>query len=189
MRPYPLFALLLWFFALPAVAQKPPSDTDIERLLRATGTENMVGALIPQVEAAQRQQFEQITAGQELNDAQKQEMDAIQARTSEIVRKALAWEEMKPLYVEIYRRNFSRDEVIAIAKFFESAPGQRLLERKPALMQELTTAIQQKMVPMLEQMGTELKATIAARQEAPMPAPPVSPPQERRPAPARGRRR
>ncbi|GAB2499838.1 DUF2059 domain-containing protein [Pseudoxanthomonas sangjuensis] len=174
-----LVPVLYVVLALPAIAAEP-SEADIERLLRATRAESMLVAIQPQIETVQRQQFEQITAGKELSEAQKAEVADIQARTSEIVRKTLAWEEMKPLYIEVYRRNFDRDDVRAIAKFYESKAGQRMLDRNPVLMQELMAAIQQKMLPMLQQMETELKAASVERIEAP----PVSPPQKRRPAPA-----
>ncbi|MFT4256196.1 MAG: DUF2059 domain-containing protein [Pseudoxanthomonas sp.] len=177
-----LAPLLLLALALPAMAAEP-SDADIERLLQASRAESMLGAILPQIEAAQRQQFEQITAGKQLTDAQKADIENIRARSSEIVRRTLAWEQMKPLYFDVYRRNFSRDDVRAIARFYESAAGQRMLERTPALMQDLMTAIQQKMVPMLQELETELKA--ASVEQEVMPAPPVSPPQQRRPAPVK----
>ncbi|MFT3755209.1 MAG: DUF2059 domain-containing protein [Pseudoxanthomonas sp.] len=173
-----LAPLLLLVSTLPALAAEP-SDADIERLLRASRAESMLGAILPQVEAAQRQQFEQITAGKQLTDAQKADIENIRTKSNEIVRRTLAWEEMKPLYFDVYRRNFSREDVRAIAKFYESTAGQRMLERTPTLMQDLMAAIQQKMVPMLQELETELKAASDA-----MPAPPVSPPQQRRPAPA-----
>ncbi|MFT3761294.1 MAG: DUF2059 domain-containing protein [Pseudoxanthomonas sp.] len=172
-------SLLLFALALPSIAAEP-SDADIERLLQASRAERMIGAILPQIEAAQRQQFEQITAGKQLTDAQRADIESIQAKSGEIVRRTLAWDEMKPLYFEAYRRNFSRDDVRAITKFYESDAGQRMLDRTPVLMQELTTAIQQKMVPMLQELETELKAASVEQVQAP----PVSPQQQRRAAPA-----
>lgn len=159
--------------SLPALSAQP-SDADIERLLKASRAETMLGAIIPQIETAQRQQFEQITAGKQLSAQQRSEIESIRTRTGDIVRRTLAWEEMKPLYVDVYRRNFSRDDVRAIAKFYESPAGQRMLDRNPVLMQELMAAIQQKMLPMLQEMETELQDATK------VPAQPASPPQKRR---------
>lgn len=159
----------LALFAASAFAA-PPSDADIERLLKASRAESMLGAILPQMEAMQQQQFQQLTAGKDLTAEQNAEVERIQSRTNEIVRKSLAWEEMRPLYVDVYRKTFTSEEVKAIAKFYESPAGKNLLDKTPALMQNLMLAIQQKIVPMLEELQTELK-TVAEEEAKAAPAP------------------
>ncbi|MEP6908219.1 MAG: DUF2059 domain-containing protein [Pseudoxanthomonas sp.] len=153
----------------------PPSDADIERLLKASRAESMLNAILPQMEEMQRQQFAQITAGKDLTAEQKTEVDRIQARTSEIVRKTLAWDQMRPLYVDVYKKTFTSEDVKSISKFYESPAGRNLLDKTPALMQNLMVAIQQKVIPMIEELQTELKESTK-----PMPAPEVTPPAKRR---------
>ena len=177
MPRFPLFprlvaALLLVFSAASAFAA-PPSDADIERLLRASRAETMLNAILPQMEAMQRQQFEQLTAGKELSAEQKAEAERIQARTNEVMRKALAWEQMRPLYVDVYKQTFTSEDVKAIAKFYESKPGRALLDKTPALMQNLMVAIQQKMIPVLEELRTELESVSVEEPKAPEPATPA----------------
>ena len=159
----------LALFATSAFAA-PPSDADIERLLKASRAESMLGAILPQMEAMQQQQFQQLTAGKDLTAEQKAEVERIQSRTNEIVRKSLAWEEMRPLYVDVYRKTFTSEEVKAIAKFYESPAGKNLLDKTPALMQNLMLAIQQKIVPMLDELQAELK-TVAEEEAKAAPAP------------------
>ena len=147
----------------------PPSDADIERLLKASRAESMLNAILPQMEALQRQQFDQLTAGKPLSAEQKAEVDRIQSRTNEIVRESLAWEQMRPLYIDVYKQTFTSDEVKAMAKFYESPAGKSLLDKTPVLMQNLMLAIQQKMIPMLEALQTELK-TVAEEEAKAAPA-------------------
>ena len=164
-----LFGACLALCASTAFAA-PPSDADIERLLKASRAESMLGAILPQMEAMQQQQFQQLTAGKDLTAEQKAEVERIQSRTNEIVRKSLAWEEMRPLYVDVYRKTFTSEEVKAIAKFYESPAGKNLLDKTPALMQNLMLAIQQKIVPMLDELQAELK-TVAEEEAKAAPAP------------------
>ena len=159
----------LALFATCALAA-PPSDADIERLLKASRAQSMLGAILPQMETMQQQQFQQLTAGKDLTAEQKAEVERIQARTNEIVRKSLAWEQMRPLYVDVYRKTFTSEEVKAIAKFYESPAGKNLLDKTPALMQNLMLAIQQKIVPMLDELQAELK-TVAEEEAKAAPAP------------------
>ncbi len=159
-----------------AAAAAPPSDQDIERLLTASRAQGMLDAILPQMEAMQRQQFEQITAGKNLNAEQKAEIERLHVRTSDILRRSLSWEEMRPLYIDVYKKTFSREDVRAMAKFYESPAGKSLLDKTPALMQNLMGAVQQKVLPLLEELKTELD-TVAVE---PVKAPAVTPPQARR---------
>ena len=163
-----LFGACLALCASTAFAA-PPSDADIERLLKASRAESMLNAILPQMEALQRQQFDQLTAGKPLSAEQKAEVDRIQSRTNEIVRASLAWEEMRPLYVDVYKKTFTSEEVKAMAKFYESPAGKSLLDKTPLLMQNLMLAIQQKMIPMLEALQAELK-TVAEEEAKAAPA-------------------
>ena len=159
-----------------AVAAAPPSDQDIERLLTASRAQGMLDAILPQMEAMQRQQFEQITVGKNLSAEQKAEIERLHVRTSDILRRSLSWEEMRPLYIDVYKKTFSREDVRAMAKFYESPAGKSLLDKTPALMQNLMGAVQHKVLPLLEELKTELD-TVAVE---PVKAPEVSPPQVRR---------
>jgi len=174
-----LLCLLLTALA-PAAQAREPTDKEIERLLAASRAQSMLAAIQPQVEAIQRQQFAELTEGKTLTPQQQQEIASIQARTSEIVRQSLAWDQMRPVYLQVYRETFDDDDVKAMTKFYESKAGQHLLDKTPAMMQTLMVAIQQKMIPQLEALQAEVK-TVSAE---PIPAPPVSPPQERRKAAA-----
>ena len=174
--PRLLLAACLVLSAFAASAAAPPSDADIERLLIASRAQGMLDAILPQMEAMQRQQFERITAGKDLSAGQKAEIERLHVRTSDILRRSLSWEEMRPLYIDVYKKTFTREDVRAMAKFYESRAGQSLLDKTPALTQNLMGAVQQKVLPLLEQLKTELD-TVAVE---PVKAPEVTPPQARR---------
>ncbi len=180
MRPARFRSRLLMTLALlilTGLAQAAqPSDADIEKLLQASRAQSMLTAIVPQMEAMQRQQFEQMVAGKELTPEQRAEAERILARTNDIMRKALSWEEMRPLYIDVYKKTFTREDVRAITKFYESQAGRSLLDKTPALMQNLMTAMQIKMKPMME----ELQAEISNVTPDPVPAPPVSPSKKKR---------
>lgn len=151
-----------------------PTDADIDRLLKASRAESLLAGVVPQMEAVQQQEFDKHFAGKEMTEEQKAEVARIQAKTQEIVRKALSWEQMRPVYLDVYKKTYTRDDVRAITKFYESAAGKRMLDKNPALMQNIMSAVQQKMVPMLEELQGEIRNIPVT------PPPPVSPPQKRR---------
>ncbi len=140
----------------PALAA-PPTDADINRLLAASRAQNMLDSMLPQMEAMQAQQFTQLTANEQLSADQKARVQRIQQRTSQTLREALSWSQMRPMYVELYKQSFSKEDVLAMAEFYESAAGQSLLDKTPTLMQNLMVAIQQKMTPLLADLQKDLE--------------------------------
>lgn len=168
--PKLLLAAGLLVSALAAQAA-PPSDADIERLLKASRAQSMLAAIGPQMEALQQQQFQQLTADRTLSAEQQAEVTRIRARSSEVMRQSLSWEQMRPVYLEVYRETFTSEEVKAMAKFYESRTGKAMLDKTPALMQNLMAAMQKKVIPMLDALKTELDGVST---EATKPAVPKS---------------
>jgi len=135
----------------------PATDADVNRLLAASRAQNMLDAMLPQMEAMQAQQFAEIAQKQPLTPEQKAGLQRIQQRTSQTLRQALAWSQMRPMYVDLYKQSFSKEDVLAMAEFYESPAGQSLLDKTPALMQNLMVAIQQKMTPLMADLQKDLE--------------------------------
>ncbi|WP_179453387.1 DUF2059 domain-containing protein [Xanthomonas cannabis] len=154
--------LLLGLLAVtaPAALAQAPSDADVNRLLAASRAQTMLDTMLPQIEAMQQQQFAQLTAQRQLSGDQQAQLQRIQERTRQTVRKALSWSELRPMYVDIYKRSFSREDVLAMAEFYESSAGQSLLDKTPALTQNLMGAIQQKMLPLFADLQKDLEKIV-----------------------------
>ena len=151
-----LLAVALASAAAPALAA-PPSDADVNRLLAASRAQTMLDGMLPQMEAMQQQQFAELARSRTLTPEQSERMQRIQQRTNQTMRQALAWSKIRPLYADIYKQTFSKEDVLAMAEFYESAAGQSLLDKTPTLMQNLMVAIQQKMTPLLADLQKDLE--------------------------------
>lgn len=156
-----LFALLA---ALPAQAQQPADDARLDRLLEVTRARQMVDAMLPQIEASQRQMVAQMAGGRELDAARQQRLDRIMAGSAASMRQALSWDNLEPLYRDVYRQTFTGEDVDAIIAFYETATGQRMLDKMPELMQNTMAAMQRLVLPMLQDMERELAAEVGASQ-------------------------
>jgi len=139
----------------------PPSDAEIERLLKASHAQGMLDAIGPQVEAMRRQEFERLLGDAKLSPEQRAEADRIQARSSQIMRQSLSWEQLRPLYIDVYRKTFTSEEIEAMVKFYESPTGKAMLDKTPLLIQNLMAAMQQKLMPMLDALEKELDVVSA----------------------------
>jgi len=155
MKRYALAALLL--VAAPFAFAAPPSDAQVDQLLDVMRAKKTVEAMVPQVQALQQQMVQQLTAGQPLTPEQQQALDRIVYQSNAQMLARVSWNNMQPLYREIYRQTFSAQDMDAMVGFYGSQAGQNLLDKMPRLMQNTMTAMQQVMVPMLQQMQHDIE--------------------------------
>jgi len=152
--------LLVLAAASAPVLAAAPTDGDINRLLSASRAQSMIDTMLPQIEAMQQQQFQQVAAQRKLNAQQQEQLQRIQARTSQTLRQALSWQQLRPMYVDLYKKTFSKEDVLAMAEFYESPAGQSLLDKTPALMQNVMVAIQTRMQPLFADLQKDLEAIV-----------------------------
>ena len=153
-------ALALGLAAIAPALAAPPSDADINRLLAASRAQSMLDTMLPQIEAMQRQQFQQVAQQRQLDATQQAQLQRIEQRTSQTVRQALSWKELRPMYVDLYKQTFSKEDVLAMAEFYESSAGQSLLDKTPALMQNVMVAVQDKMQPLFVDLQKDLETIV-----------------------------
>jgi len=155
------FAALALSLLLPAAAwAAPPSDEQVDRLLELAGVERELERMLPQLEATQEQMVRRM-----LPQPADPEREAAASRALEAsrqsMRRMLAWERLRPLYLDIYRRSYEAEDLEAIIAFYQSPAGQRLLEKQPVLVQNTLAAIQGLVEPELLRLRDEL-AELAA---------------------------
>jgi len=143
----------------PALAAAP-TDADINRLLAASRAQSLLDGMLPQLEAMQRQQFEEIARQRQLTPQQTEQLQRMQQRTTATLTKALSWQQLRPMYVDLYKKSFSKEDVLAMAEFYESSAGQSLLDKTPLLMQNVMIAIQEKMKPLMADLEKDMQAII-----------------------------
>lgn len=137
----------------------PPSNEQVDRLLSVMRAEQTVTAILPQIEASQRQMLEQLTAGQELSSEQRAQLDRTLQQSSAAVSRALSWEKLEPLYRTLYAQTFEGSEIDAMADFYSTPAGQSMLDKMPLLMQNTMQAVQTLIVPMLQELERDIRNT------------------------------
>ncbi|MDR1075085.1 MAG: DUF2059 domain-containing protein [Xanthomonadaceae bacterium] len=142
------------------VAAEPASDAEIERLLEVTRVRDTLENMTPQIEVLQQQVLEQMIGDREIGPREQEMLDSIVSSSRRFTSTALSWEQMRPLYVQIYRDTFDREDILGLIEFYETPLGHRLLERQPLLMQNVMRAMQEKMMPMLQELEREMERTL-----------------------------
>lgn len=149
-------------FAPTPVAAQGADDARIDRLLEVTRARQLIDSMLPQVEASQQQMFEQIAAGRRIDADQQAAMERIRERSAAALRQVLAWDNLEPIYRDLYRETFSAEDVDAMLAFYESPTGQRVLDKMPLLMEKTMVAMQRIVVPLLQQLEQDIRAETSA---------------------------
>lgn len=163
MKPmFRALALPVLLLAAPLAFAQQASQAQVDRLLEVMRAQETVDVMLPQVQASQQQMVAQLTAGQEMSEADRAKLDAVIAKSNERIAETLSWERLEPLYRDIYAKTFTGEDMDAMIEFYGSPAGQKLLDKMPQLMQNTMTAVQQLIVPMLQQLEQDIRAETAA---------------------------
>lgn len=114
-------------------AVDPATAKDIRRLVEATGAKKLGTQL---AEPFLRVAREKLLAG--LPPGENREK--IAQRFFEKITASLASDDFQDVFVSVYAKHFTHEEIIGLLSFYESPLGKRLLEETPAFLQELQTA-------------------------------------------------
>ncbi len=111
-----------WAETAPAASSADKMAT-ISRLLDVTGAVQMGQQIIDQ-----------------MINLQQQSNPSVPAEVWAEIRDELNLDDFRPALVDIYDRHFSAAEIEGLLTFYESALGQRLLAKQPAILQDSVAA-------------------------------------------------
>jgi len=94
------------------------------------------------------------------SEQQRRALDAVLSTSLQTLSQLLSWEELQPLYRDLYAQTFDAEEVQAMIDFYTTPAGQSMVRKMPLLMNNAMQAVQAKIIPMLQ----ELQRAIAAEQ-------------------------
>lgn len=155
-----IFALAVLLAAAPFAAAQQPSEAQVDRLLEVMRAKETLDATLPQVQAMQQQMVAQMTADQELDEEDRARINRMLESTNSSLATVLTWERMGPMYRDIYAQTFTAEDVEAIIGFYESPAGQKTLDKMPQLMQNTMNAVQQLVMPLLQQLEQDIAAEL-----------------------------
>jgi len=154
--PTRLFAAVL-LLACGLVHAAPPSQAQIDQLLEVTRARESIVGMLPQIQASQQQMIQQMLAGRELSAQQQRELDTMVSASMKAVAALLSWDELQPLYRDLYAQSFDAEEVQAMIDFYASPAGQSMVQKMPQLMHNAMQAVQTRLLPLLKELQDNLE--------------------------------
>jgi len=117
-------------------------------------------------------------AGQTLNAEQQALLEEMGTKMASVMKDALNWESLEPLFVSIYRRTFTQGEVDGMLKFYKTPAGKAVITKLPAVMQNTMGIMQDHMkdlIPRLQQIGRDYAEKVRAARAPEASAEPTNP--------------
>jgi len=73
----------------------------------------------------------------------------------------LDWTKLEPMYIRIYQKTFSQEEVDGMIAFYKTPGGQAVVSKMPTAMQNTMDEMQQMMAPVMQSMQRMQQDVIA----------------------------
>ena len=141
----------------------PPSDQSIEQLFFVTRTQEMMDGMSARMRGAIKRITVSIPDTAPVSEERRKVLDAMEARTIEVIGSELSWEAMKPMFVRIYRETLTQEDVDGLIAFYQSPAGTAFIEKMPLITQKTMQLMQERTAPLIGKLNAateELKAQL-----------------------------
>lgn len=149
-----------------AAAAAPPSEASVKQLLEVAQARKLIDSVMTQMDRLMQQTIAQAIQGQDVPDKVQKEIDKWQAEVFGFTKELLAWNKLEPMYVRIYQKSFSQEEVDGMIAFYKTPAGQAVIGKMPVVMQNTMDEMQQMMAPVLQKMQNMQQDLVAEMKAA-----------------------
>ena len=136
--------------ASPGALSNPPSEASIKQLLETAQARKMVDSVMAQTEVFMKQAMQQATQGQQIPPKVQKDIDKRQAELMAILKEMFEWNKLEPMYLRVYQKSFTQQEVDGMIAFYKTPAGQAVISKMPVVMQNTMNEMQQMMGPIMQ---------------------------------------
>jgi hypothetical protein len=141
------------------------SEASIRKLLEVTEARKLVDGMYAQLDGVFETAMRQALGDTQLTPSQTKIAQDAQAEVIGLIKREMAWEKFEPTMIEVYRTNFTEEEVQGMLKFYESDIGRSMVAKMPAVMQSSMQMTQERMGTMMPEMQAIQRRMLERLQE------------------------
>lgn len=125
----------------------------------------MLDTMSVQMDTLMKNAMQKATAGQSVPAKVQRHIDRLEAEIMTAFKEEFSWDKMEPLYLRIYRKSLTQQEVDGMLAFYRTPGGQAVIDKMPVIMENTFAEVQQMMGPMIKRMERAQQDVIAEMQE------------------------
>ena len=142
-------------------ADSVPTEASVRELLVATHGQKMVDEIIPQMDAMMQKGLAEALKGQPISPAAQKMIDQSHANAMAMLKEELAWSKLEPLYMRVYQKSLTQEEVNGIIAIYKTPAGQAMITKMPIIMQNTMAELQTMMGPMMQRLQKSQEQLVA----------------------------
>ncbi len=139
----------------------PASDQQVQQLLKVMNIDELLQETIQQIRPQLDQQAYQIiqmtVKKDQLNPQEQIVANELADKMYEQSKNTVAWNQIKPVYLKIYKDIYSAEEVQAQIDFYSSAIGQSILKKTPQVAQETMKVMNSQLIKSVQNASEDFK--------------------------------
>jgi len=144
-----LIALLIPFSATAKENNGGASAASVRELMAVTQTKRILDNAMAQIDGWMNSTMKQATAGKKLTPEQDKVVADMQAKMVALYKKDMTWDTLQPMFVDIYQKSFTQEEIDGMLTFYRSKAGQAMITKMPIVMQSSMQIMQKKLVALM----------------------------------------
>jgi hypothetical protein len=129
-----------------------PSEASIKQLLDTAQVRKLLDSVMTKMDTLLQQTIKQTTQGRKISPKIQKDIDTQQAEVTAMLKDMLDWKKLEPLYVRVYQKSFTQEEVDGMIAFYKTPAGQAVINKMPVVMQNTMNEMQQMMTPVIQKM-------------------------------------
>jgi uncharacterized protein len=130
----------------------PPSEASIKQMLEVMQARKLVDSMMAQMDTLMLQTVAQVTQGRPIPPNVQKQIDQQRSEMMAMMKELLAWDKLEPLYIRVYQKTFTQQELDGMLAFYKTPVGAAMIAKMPAVMQNTMEEMQSLMGPVMEKM-------------------------------------
>jgi hypothetical protein len=147
-----------------AYSDTTPSDASIKELLEVAQARKLLDTLMSQMNTIMKNAMETATQGQPVPPDVQKIFDRCRADVVSTMQEQFTWDKLEPMYIRIYKKSLSQQEVDGMIAFYRTPTGQAVLNKMPAITENSMNEVMQMMGPMMQRIERMQRDVIAELQ-------------------------
>jgi uncharacterized protein len=151
-------AFMLFSVGPASAADAPPSEDSIRELMRLTDLRKSLDAVAQNIKSSTEVSMRHAFGGQALSEKQEKVLTEMSAQLDAMLKEELGADALEPMYLEIYRKALTQQEVDGMIAFYKTDAGRAVVAKMPTVAKqtmEVTLRRMQTLTPRVQQLQRE----------------------------------
>ena len=144
-----------------------PTDASLKELFAVSDVQASMDQALGQMDSYMQAGIKEGLQGKVITSDMQQKIDDNSKKIAQIFKEEMSWDNMEPLFMQIYRKSFSQSDVDGMIQFYKTPAGQSVVKKMPLVMQNSMEVMQQRMTVIMPKIVQATQQTMQEIQPKP----------------------